>query len=58
MSETEHKLVKQVLDAVEWYQECSCGAHWTQDRRRTEEYMAGLFQSHVAYAKRMATRVD
>ena len=55
---SDHKLIKQVLDGVAWYQECSCGAKWSQPRNRTEEFMAGLYQSHVAYAERMATRVD
>jgi len=61
MSEIEvegHKETLRVMDGVEWRQGCSCGAHWTQPRSRTEEFMAGLFQSHIAYAKRQATKVD
>src|SRR5690349_15195939 len=55
----EHKLVSlSRMDTMEWRTECTCGAVWKQPASRSEEFMHDLFESHKAYARRMATRVD
>jgi hypothetical protein len=46
----------------DWLTKCSCGAVWSQGDKGhplvTQEHLDSIFKSHVAYAKRMATRVD
>lgn len=37
---------------------CTCGARWSHSPSATPEIMDSIFQSHVAYFKRTATRVD
>lgn len=37
---------------------CSCGAVWSHPMGTTDEKVQSVFQSHVAYAQRMATRPD
>lgn len=37
---------------------CTCGAQWSHSPSATPELMDSIFQSHVAYFKRTATRVD
>lgn len=56
---TEHNIVQTIKMANgDWRTECTCGAHWTQPGSRSPEFLQGLFESHVAYAKRIATRTD
>ncbi len=38
--------------------QCQCGERWTHPRSRSTEVMDSIFQSHLSYAKRLATRVD
>lgn len=37
---------------------CSCGAEWSHPAEATEEKIASIFESHIAYSKRMAMKVD
>lgn len=38
--------------------ECSCGAKWVHSVDVTEEQKLSIFNSHLGYAKRAATRID
>lgn len=58
MSETaEHKLVQSIRMANgDWRTECSCGAHWSNDSKRSPEYLQSIFDSHVGYSKHEAIK--
>jgi len=59
VDEIDHKLVQSVrMSNGDWRTKCSCGVSWTQAASRSEDYLNSIFDSHVAYAKRVATRVD
>jgi hypothetical protein len=59
----EHAETRTMQPTADWSEHemrsnCSCGAHWSHPRIRSREAMDSIFNSHVAYANRMATRVD
>lgn len=37
---------------------CSCGDTWVHEPYTTDEVKNSIFQSHLAYAKRQAMRID
>lgn len=63
MSETEHRLLHhRQRESGDWETACSCGAVWSQPDKgssnATVHHLGSIFDSHVAYAKRQATKVD
>jgi len=43
---------------VDVFVACSCGAAWSHPWGTGRETMKSVYESHVAYTKKMATRVD
>lgn len=58
MSEIEHEVVARTPYKYGLRIDCKCGEHWAMNPKATEEDIQSILKSHIAYAKRIATRVD